>query len=168
MSVFRVSEAGRILRTQGVDGTIQLHVNHQIKELSPWQALFLWNNGVWVPFFIQEVDMVEEGEYLIKLEGLETREEAAGYVNKPFALASDQVGGSIEEESILVDWVVRDQDGKLIGSVVSVSDMGEYLLLEIDHQGKDLLIPLHDDLLIQSDENEQVLTLRIPDGLVEE
>ena len=66
----------------------------------------------------------------------EQGEAARRYAGHPFWLQAHLVGESAEEDSDLVGWKVEDADGKPVGVILSAVEMGEYILLTIDHQGR--------------------------------
>ncbi|HAE34765.1 MAG: hypothetical protein H6548_09855 [Chitinophagales bacterium] len=167
MKAIQLAEAGKVIRTHGVDGTLHLLADQPIEELAPGEALFLWEDGIRLPFFIVQAEPLEEGEWLVQVEELQSREAARRYAGHPFWLQAHLVGESAEEDSDLVGWKVEDADGKPVGVILSAVEMGEYILLTIDHQGREILLPLHDDLIVSLQEDHRTITLQIADGLLD-
>jgi 16S rRNA processing protein RimM len=46
-----------------------------------------------------------------------------------------------------------------------VNDFSGNLLLSVEYQGKEALVPLNEDLIIRFDEEKKEIELRIPEGL---
>lgn len=167
MNIFRIAKAGKVLRTQGVDGTLHILIDQKIKELGKGQALFLWNNLEWVPFFIERLESINEQEYLIKFEDLNAKEAASKFSSHPVSIQADEILSSAEEKHPWADWIVFSEQIGEIGPVVDVQDMSEYLLFTVQHKEKEVLIPVHEDLILNLNEEERTMLLALPDGLLD-
>lgn len=167
MQAIQLAEAGKVLRTHGVDGTLHLLFQTTIQELSQGEALFLFYRGNQVPHFIDRLSVPAEGEMLVKLEDLNSREAAKVFVNHPFWIKADLLVASEEDDQPWIGWLAIDANGEEVGIIQDVADMGEYLLLTILHGEKEVLVPLHEALLIAVNEEEGVVQLTIPEGLLD-
>ena len=83
-------------------------------------------------------------------------------------MAKDKIGPEDEEEvTPFLGYQVVDEIAGEIGGVIGYSDMGDYELIEVNFNGKDIMIPIHEDIIISIDEEKNTLYLRIPDGLLD-
>lgn len=167
MQAIQLAEAGKVLRTHGVDGTLHLLFQQKTQELSQGEALFLWYRGNRVPFFIEDLIVLDEGELLVKLEDLHSREAAKVFVNHPFWIKASLLSETNTVDEPWVGWLAIDAEGSTVGIIQEVMDMGEYLLLTILHHDREVLVPLHEALLIGVDEAAGVVQLTIPEGLLD-
>jgi 16S rRNA processing protein RimM len=72
-----------------------------------------------------------------------------------------------EEEEDLTGWSVRNQDGRLVGTVADYEDIpGNTCLWIRKADGEEVLVPFHEDLVLGLDEKSGTLTLGIPEGLL--
>jgi 16S rRNA processing protein RimM len=166
VNILTTTEAGKVLRAIGVDGSLQVLAHYTHIELSPGEALFLWKDGEQVPYFIESVEQQDERLFLVRLEDILNKEQVRSFVQHPFWLLSGKAGSEEDEEKGLIGWTVYDSDETKLGSIESVTDMGSYLLLSVVYNEKEILLPLHDDLLIEMDESARKLVMAIPDGML--
>ena len=69
-----------------------------------------------------------------------------------------------DDEDSLIGLKVRDaRTRKIIGTVVDFSDYGGNTLITVETDGGDVLIPIHEDLIVSI--HKDVMTLDIPEGL---
>jgi 16S rRNA processing protein RimM len=64
-----------------------------------------------------------------------------------------------------VGFSVSDPQVGEIGTIEKVEDYGGNLLFQIQYQGKEVLIPFNEELLIELDEQNKKLVLQCPDGI---
>ena len=70
-----------------------------------------------------------------------------------------------EDEDTLIGLQVRDaKTRRIIGEVVDFSDYGGNTLITVDTENGEILLPLHDDLIVSV--HDDILTLDIPEGLI--
>lgn len=73
-----------------------------------------------------------------------------------------------DEEEDFTGWTVRDQDGREVGTVFAHEDIpGNPCLWVKKADGAEVLLPLHEELVLEVDENRQILSLTIPEGILD-
>lgn len=157
---------GYVIKTHGVHGHLKIAFSDTTKELSEKEALYFFIKGSQVPYFIQSITYFKNGEALVLLEEITNKEDANRFTKQELFGPESYV---VEEEFVEEEWVdfaIVDEEMGLIGKVIGSTDMGEYLLLEVMHNENPVLIPLHDDLIVKVDEEQQQITMRLPDGLI--
>lgn len=161
-------EIGYVIKTHGVKGHLRIAFNENIKELSVSEALYFLVKGVQIPFFIQEIEYFKDGDATIKLEEFSNKEEAEFYTKKKIFGPTDYLTYKETEEEIpYLDYKVIDEMIGELGIVKGYHNMGDYELAEIDFNGRDLMIPLHDDIILEKDDQNKIIHVRLPDGLVD-
>ena len=73
------------------------------------------------------------------------------------SLRDTQVGGQLS----LVEYGLGE-----LGKIVAVDDSAENVLFEIDHDGRELLVPAVDEFVNEIDEENRRLYMSIPEGLL--
>lgn len=167
MNIITTTEAGKVLRAIGVDGSLQILAHYTDIELSPGEALFFLQDGEQVPYFIRTVEQQDEQLFVVTLDELDNKEQVRSFVQHPFWMLSGKTGSKVEEEESLNGWIVYDHTGKEIGEVLFTADMGSYLLLTVMFHEKEVLIPLHEDMIHEMDQENQRLVMELPDGILD-
>lgn len=163
-----LTEIGFVIKTHGVKGQLRITFNENIKELSVSEALYFLVKGVKMPYFIQQIEYFKDGDALVQLEELNNKEDAEYFTKKPVFGSKDyQLEEDEEEVTPFLGYQVMDEIAGEIGTVIGYSDMGDYELIEVNFNGKDIMIPIHEDIIISIDEEKNILYLRIPDGLLD-
>ncbi|MBN1987683.1 MAG: hypothetical protein JW761_15330, partial [Prolixibacteraceae bacterium] len=69
--------------------------------------------------------------------------------------------------AIFVDYLLEDEKLGVIGKITNVDDFSGNLVLNVDYNGTEILVPFNEDFLILADEKQKVLKLNLPDGLID-
>ena len=73
-----------------------------------------------------------------------------------------------EDEDDFTGWTVLDQNKKPVGEVTDLEDIpGNTCLWVRKADGAEVLLPFHEDLLLEADSEKQILTLQIPEGILD-
>jgi 16S rRNA processing protein RimM len=159
---------GYVIKTHGVKGHLRIAFSENIKELSEQEALYFLVKGNKIPFFIKEITYFKNGDALVLLEDIVNKEEADRYTKKDVFGPETYIEDTNEsDEDPWVDFMVADEQFGELGLVTGSIDMGEYWLLEINFKGKQIMIPLHDEMIVDLNEETKHIVTRLPDGLIE-
>jgi 16S rRNA processing protein RimM len=122
-----------------------------------------------VPYFIENIHF-EKNKANLKLEDIDTIEEAERFINAniylPLELLPKLRGNKFYFHEIPGFKVVDAAHGEL-GTVTRVIELSNNPLLSIDHQGKEILLPIADDIIVKLDRRARVLQVKAPEGLIE-
>jgi len=158
----------RIVNTHGYKGRMVIVYTAAIHyEFVPGEALFVESGKAKVPYFVSYFRNTKLGEAFLEVEGIITKEEAKLFIkkeifvetlkskkNKVFTL-SDCIGYRI---------VTTEED---LGIVNDIFEMPHQNLLQFTYKGKDILLPLHEDLILEIDKKKKRILVIIPEGLLE-
>lgn len=125
--------------------------------------------GDLVPYFIESIS-VNRNRGIVALEGVETIEEAQKLVNCDLFLPLDNLDELDEGQFYfheIVGFLVRDEKLGDLGTVRTVYNVAPQNLISMDYQGKEVLIPVNDELTPSADKTLKILHVRLPDGLVD-
>lgn len=162
-------QIGKIVATSGLSG--QLVLKHGLGKKTDFKikAIFLENNlHEFLPYFIQHAKAKSMAESIIQLEGIVSREEALKLIKRPVWVTEKDFTLLVSKSSPLamLHFQLFNFE-KLIGKIKEVIEQPHQVLVVIERDGKDVLIPLHDQTLKSIDhENKKVYT-ELPDGLLE-
>lgn len=161
---------GFIQKPHGIHGELVIRFDEMYYEtLEEYPPLFLEIDNLLVPFFISDEGLrFKSGESVIaKLKWIDSDKKAkelcglSVFVNKDDVIELDDEMSPHE----LIGYQLYDETLGLIGEITEVNDFSGNLLLSVEYQGKEALVPLNEDLIIRVDEEKKEIELRIPEGL---
>lgn len=163
-------KVGFIQKPHGIHGELVIRFQEEYYEtLEECPALFLEIDNLLVPYFISEDGLrFKSGESVItRLDWVDSDKKAKDLCGLSVYVGQDDVIVSDEELSPheLVGFQLFDETIGLIGEINDVHDYAGNLLLSVDYQGKEALVPLNEDLIVRIDEELREIELQIPEGL---
>lgn len=159
---------GKISKTRGIKGEVDIH---SIPTADEWDyedapCFFMMMNGLWVPMFWNEYMFKGENTLCVKFEGYETDEQARALVRKEVYIEKKYLSESVLlqgfSSQFLIGCTLYNRKTK-VGQITNFFDDTANELLEIDN---DLLVPFHENLVVDFDDKARVLTLDLPEGLL--
>ncbi len=164
-------QIGKIRSLHGVNGEVvlehQLPDNFDIDELDTIMIELLPQS--FIPFFIEEMNVISKTEIILKLEEYDDRNKAIEILNKKvYAPPGLEIDMSSENEwAGLIGCELHDQDHHLVGTIHDILMNGKQLLLDVHSPKKDYLIPFSDELVIDFNPTQKILQLHIAEGLLD-
>lgn len=133
------------------------------------KALFIEEGqGRFIPYFLETGKSRKEGEMLILLEGITTPEKARLLVRKKVWLPEQDVK-QIASASAPIGWLGFDvyDEKKLLGKVLEVIEQPAQILLRLEINEKEVLVPLNESTLVRIDLKKQRIQVELPEGLLD-
>lgn len=160
----------QVLKSNGADGEVLLGFRGvDPDEMNLQEPVFIYFDGLPVPFFIEKLTPRGGSKALCRLTGIHSladAEELAGaavYAD-PATLDREEEEAELDLDT-LVGWTVRRADSQqVVGTVSGYEDIPGNPCLYIEPGS--VLVPLHEDLVVDVDEDSRTLTLIIPEGLL--
>jgi 16S rRNA processing protein RimM len=161
---------GYILKPHGLKGQVTVSLDPEAPEdFSPVKTLFLQNNERLLPYFIEAISLKGNKAYL-KLEEVNSPEEAQAISKSPIYLPKTQRPKSGRGEFYddeVIGFEVFDTTLGLLGKIVTVVSAGPNKLLSVDHNQKEVLIPLNSPFIDGVNKSRKKITVTLPDGFLE-
>jgi 16S rRNA processing protein RimM len=161
---------GKIAAVHGVKGEMILqHVLGKKTSLKGVKAVFTQDKSAsWFPWFVKEAKAKNKQEILLSLEEVDTPEAAKKLLQKTIWLVESDAAQHAAPASVLaiVNYTVIN-NGVALGEIVEVVEQPHQLLCTIMVNGKEVLIPLHQESLLNIDRNKRQVFVDLPDGLLE-
>lgn len=163
-------KVGYIHKPHGIHGELVIRFQEEYYEtLEEYPTLFLEIDNLLVPYFISDDGLrFKSGESVItRFDWVDSDKKAKDlcglsvYVNEEDVIEMD---GEMPPHE-LIGFQLFDETLGLIGEIDDVHDYAGNLLLSVEYQGKEALIPLNEDLIVRVDEELREIELRIPEGL---
>ena len=161
---------GKLAASTGLKGELVLQHNLGKKtSLKGLEAIFLEEKkDSFIPYFIQSTQIRSNIETVIKLEGVDIMEAARKLTPKEVWLAEEDFKKFANKSSpigMLGYMIVND--GVEIGVIEEVIEQPHQILCSIMYNGKEALIPVHEDSLEKVDTKNRKVFVTLPDGLLE-
>ena len=162
-----VYKIGRLGKTHGVKGEVSFLFDDDVFDRVDADYLVLMVDGILVPFFMEEYRFKSDSNALMKFEGIDTQERARELtgcdVYFPRKLAeSDEVNMSWVE--IVGYSIVDASTGRTVGKIASIDDATINILFCLEDG---TLIPASEELITDIDQENRIITIDIPEGLLE-
>lgn len=162
-----VYKIGKLGKAHGVKGEVSLQFDDDIFDRTDADYLILDIDDILVPFFIEEYRFRSDSVALMKFDGIDTQDRARQLtgcdVYFPRALADDV--DDAPTLALLVGFRLVDaESGKEVGTIAAIDDQTTNLLFELE-DGR--LIPAAEELITDIDQKRRVITMNIPEGLLE-
>ncbi|WP_025842410.1 ribosome maturation factor RimM [Porphyromonas gingivicanis] len=165
---------GTLGRAHGIHGEINTRLTidlPSILEYTESQKLFLFIeiDALPVPFLLESWRTKGEDVYLLKFEGIDSKEEAELYTNAPLLIESKFLNEETEFSAThFVGFTLLDQEERKIGTIVEVDDSTlNTLFVVLRENTEEVWIPIADELVQYIDIEQQVISLQIPEGLLD-
>lgn len=158
----QVISIGRITRTHGKRGEIQCHTSNEYWDNADATFLILSIDNILVPFRVLDWRGKGSDSLIFQLDRITDEQSALPLIGcQAYMLATDLS----EQDELLPTWQsltgyrVLDTDQGELGIIVHVDETTINTLVTLDNN---LLIPLHEDFIINIEPDKQLLTICLP------
>ncbi|MCE2615961.1 MAG: ribosome maturation factor RimM [Phocaeicola sp.] len=166
-----VYKIGKFNRPHGINGELLFTFTDDIFDRVDCDFFICDMDGILVPFYIEEYRFRSDMTALVKLEDVDSEEKAKMFTNVEVFFPKKYVDKLSDDEVLswnyLVGFSVEDVKYGILGMVVDYDDSTMNVLLKIDNAGKELLLPAHEDFIMEVDKENKKLIVQIPEGLLE-
>ncbi len=129
---------------------------------------FIELDGKPVPFFVEEIK-ARATDIIVKLEDVNTEAEAKTLLGKSIFLDESEID-PVEDEidwNSLIGYMVFDSNAGKLGVLESIEEYPQQLIGKCTINGKEVLFPINEDLIVSIDDEKQELHLDLPEGLLD-
>lgn len=162
---------GHVAKSIGFKGQVSLFIDATNPfEYSKLESVFVEINNALVPFFIDSISIGDKGFAKVKFEGVDNEADSKALVKKqlflPLSFLPKLEGNHFYFHEVEGFSVVDKEKGN-IGQIIKVLEVNNNPLLEIDNQGKEILIPLQDQFILKVDRDNKEFHVNCPEGLID-
>lgn len=163
-------ELGKITKTHGLKGEVILWLDVDFPEdYEDLESLFLEVKGELVPYFIESYRL-SGNRAIVHFEDIDTFEKAEGMINLQAFLPLDELP-ELENDQFyyheIIGYQIVDKNLGNLGTVQTVHSMQAQDLLVMDYKGKEVLIPVIDEIVLKAEKEQKILHVSLPEGLLE-
>ncbi|MBD5340067.1 MAG: ribosome maturation factor RimM [Muribaculaceae bacterium] len=165
-------EIGKFQKTHALKGELNAVLNIDPEYVEEGNPLIIETDGIPVPFYAESIRPKGASSYLIKLEGVDSVEEADELVNNLIFAPRKDVEDYMGEELLLGDdlegYRVVDKDLGEIGVLESIDSSTENELFVVrTPDDEEVYIPIVDDFIVDIDQENGIINTSLPEGLVD-
>ena len=159
-----MQKIAQVLKSNGTDGELLVSFFDVYPEdIDLQEPVFINFDGLPVPFYFESFTPRGTKRALVRLTGVRNLKDADELAGS--AIFADYFEDDDSED--LTDWSVIDAaDGRKLGPVIGYEDIPGNLCVYVDTAQGQVLLPLHQDLVVSMDHEKREITLTIPEGLL--
>jgi 16S rRNA processing protein RimM len=162
---------GKTLKSHGTSGHLRLMIEDRLKGyVKAGSFVFIDLNGSRVPFQVKEVDEVQH--FVMLLEGINGKQESDTLTGKEIWVPMEQVKTrhlksprNINEK--WEDYEIRDEKTGTSFHILRTEEYPQQLMAVVLLDEREILIPLHEQLIMNIDRDQKIISMEIPEGLLD-
>lgn len=168
---------GRTRKAHGIIGELKVSIEERyLEDFLKNERIFLDVKGVKIPYFIDKVR--GGGELILKMEEVDTRDQAIVLQAREIFLRKQDILPDHlrefepeEEETLeyehLAGFRLLDETLGEIGVIDEVLEMPQQEMAFLQYKGREVLIPLNEQLILRIDEEKRSVYMDLPEGLLD-
>lgn len=162
---------GKIVKTNGLKGDLSVFLDvDDLNDYADLDSVFVERKRSLVPYFIESIQIRNNGA-VVHFEDVDTLEDAQDLVGSCLYLPLDvlpPLDGNRFYYHEVIGFEVEDINEGSLGVLREINDNSAQAILCIDHpSGKEVMIPLVDQFLVEVDREGRKLKVAAPEGLVD-
>ena len=161
---------GRILKTKGLKGEMQIYVDFDDLDAIKFDAVFIDMAGKMIPYFVQSIKYLQKSNAYLFLEDIDTIEKASLLVRRDIYLPNKLKPKKKKAEFTLNDvkgFMAIDETHGELGEIIEVNEYPQQLIATVNYQNKEVLFPLNVDIIKGIDIEANEIYVDLPEGLLD-
>ena len=161
---------GKVTKTHGLKGeiTIKLDVVNPA-DFKDLRYVLIEDRGNLIPYFIEN-QKINGDKMIVRLQDVKKVEQAVTFMGKAVFLPNEFMPELEDDDFYYKEIVGFKMVDALKGEIGEISDVLEYptqAVIQVMKDGKEILIPIHDDIIQKVDKKAKILTVKAPEGLID-
>ncbi len=169
---------GFVRKTHGVDGAVKVVVEDEYwEDVMQADVFLLEQKGQPIPYFVESKRPISD-MLVVTFEEVDSREAAQQLVKAKLLLRQSDILKEAEREleveteeaytfNYLEGFLLSDQEQGAIGKILKVLELPQQEFALVEYAGQERMIPLHEQLILEIDEDKQTVLLNLPEGLLD-
>ncbi|MDO5656224.1 MAG: ribosome maturation factor RimM [Flavobacteriaceae bacterium] len=160
---------GTITKAHGYKGELNVQLDTDDPQAyQNLESVFIEKNGLLVPFFLKSARLHRTNHLRIFIEDFDDPESLIGRaLYLPLSTLPPLQGNKFYYHEV-VGFLVLTKEGEEVGIITHVRDSQVQDLFEIKAKdGREILIPVIDDWIVEVNRKEKSIKVNLPDGLLE-
>lgn len=164
-----VYKIGVFNKPHGIHGELQFTFTDDIFDRVNAEYLVCLLDGIFVPFFLEEYRFRSDSTALIKLEGIDTAEQARMFTNIEVYFPVKHADETDLDEltwNYFVGFRIEEIHHGYLGDIIDVDTSTLNTLFIVAYNDNERLIPAREEFIVGIDQQHKVITVDLPDGLL--
>ena len=169
-----VAAVGELIKTHGIAGELVMKTLYDgLFEGTDTPYIICDMDGILVPFFIESYRPRGAASLLVKLEYVDDEHAARRFVHRTAYYPIDRLPENDSEGAddpaweCFVGYQLTDEAGREVGTVAAVDASTANVLLRVDREGHELLIPVASEVMHGVDHAARRIAVAMPEGLLD-
>ena len=162
---------GKIKKPHALAGAFHLVLTRQLKNYDKIPPHFyLLQQGIHAPFFVEEITFTKGDEAIMKLEDINSPEQARHWNAAELFLAEADVKKYFTKAEENYDFLIgyTAYDGPIpIGEITDIEELPGQVLATLTNQRKTILVPVNDQLITEINKRKRTIVFELPEGLLQ-
>lgn len=163
-------QIGKVATTHGIKGSLLItHVIGKKVSFKGIKALFIEETkNSRIPWFIEGSTARNQEETIVQLEGLSSKESAHRLIRNNVWLKREDFEKIAEKNApiSLIGYTLYDNK-KALSEIEEVIEQPGQILVKLTIEEKEVLVPLHEEIIDHIDHNKKAVYVQLPDGLLD-
>jgi 16S rRNA processing protein RimM len=161
---------GQFRKPHGIKGEIAFDFSNDAFDESDCPFLICEMDGIFVPFRLEEYRFKSNSSALVKLKNIDSEAKVKPLANKEVYFPKEHID-STETEDYTWDYFIGfsliDKQSVPIGAIVAVDDSTLNTLFVVERDNDEILIPVHEEIIIRIDEGKKEIQVELPEGILD-
>ena len=162
---------GRIVKKYSFKGEVLAKLDTDQPDLyDNLDAVFVLHKQSLIPFFIEHSQLHKSDLLRIKFEDISTEEDAEALLKSELYLPLEMLppleGNKFYYHEV-IGFTITDINFGPVGIITGINDNTAQALFEIDRDGIEILIPMHDEFIKTVDRSAKTIQIEAPEGLID-
>ena len=162
---------GTISKTRGAAGSVVLKLDNTISErFYEMESVFLKIEGLLVPFFINVAEPLDQKNILLNFDSVSTENQCKELIGcKVYTDFSDVIipDKKTSHYNYLIGFTLWDHKYGNVGKIGEILFYPDNPVFQIMQDQKEIIVPLHEDLIVEIDSQKKRIKVNLPEGLLE-
>ncbi len=161
---------GYITKTKGLKGEVQVYFEYDEPEALGLKLVFIEIEGKLVPFYVTSYKLQPNHTGNFYFDNLDTIEKAEKIIRKKIYLPNTQLPVKEDHEFFITDlkgFIVFDEKAGELGEIIEIHEYPQQFIAVVPYKFNEIMFPLNDEIIKEIDEENGILKVDLPDGLIE-
>lgn len=161
---------GKVTKTHGLKGeiTIKLDVVNPA-DFRDLRYILIEDKGNLIPYFIVN-QKINGDKMFVQLQDVTKMEQAVVFLGKGVFLPNEMLPELDDNDFYfkeIIGFKLIDEEKGEVGTISDVLEYPTQSVIQVMRDGKEILIPIHDDIIQKVNKKAKILNIKAPEGLID-